>query len=182
MGPAIMARIAAGLPGTRNDVRFTMWARLRQARGFTFVELLIVTMLILILASAALPLAKVGIQRQRETELRRALREMRTAIDRYKDAVDNGLIGALDVKAGSEGYPPDLQTLVNGVSPANDASGRKLKFLRRIPIDPMTKSTDWGLRSYQDRPDATTWGGQNVYDVYTKSDGIALDGTKYRDW
>ena len=151
-------------------------------RGFTFIELLVVTTIILILASAIMPLSRVTVQRQREAELRRYLREMRTAIDKYKDAVDNGLIGSIDVKAGSEGYPPDLETLVEGVTVANDASGRKLKFLRKVPIDPLTNSTEWGLRSYQDRPDATSWGGQNVYDVYTKSTGIALDGTKYRDW
>jgi general secretion pathway protein G len=151
-------------------------------RGFTFIELLVVTTIILILASAIMPLSRVTVQRQREMELRRYLREMRTAIDKYKDAVDNGLIGSIDVKAGSEGYPPDLETLVEGVSVANDASGRKLKFLRKVPIDPMTNAPEWGLRSYQDRPDATSWGGQNVYDVYTKSTGIALDGTKYRDW
>lgn len=152
------------------------------AKGFTFIELLVVTTIILILASAIMPLSKVAVQREREAELRRYLREMRTAIDKYKDAVDNGLIGSIDVKAGSEGYPPDLETLVEGVGVANDASGRKLKFLRKVPIDPMTSSTEWGLRSYQDRPDATSWGGQNVFDVYTKSTGIALDGTKYRDW
>lgn len=151
-------------------------------RGFTFIELLVVSALLLVLASAAMPLAKVTAQRQKEAELRRALREMRTAIDKYKDAVDTGQIGSTDIRAGSEGYPPDLETLVEGVTAAGDASGRKLKFLRRIPIDPMTDSTDWGLRSYQDRPDARSWGGQNVFDVYTKSEGTALDGTKYRDW
>jgi general secretion pathway protein G len=152
------------------------------ARGFTFVELLVVTTLLLILASAVMPMAKVTMQRTREAELRRSLREMRTAIDKYKDAVDNGLISNLDVKVGSEGYPPDLDTLVEGVSVANDATGRKLKFLRRIPLDPMTNSTDWGLRSYSDKPDSTSWGGSNVFDVYTKADGTALDGTKYREW
>jgi general secretion pathway protein G len=154
----------------------------KQRGGYSFVELLVVASILLILASAVLPLARVTVQRQRELELHRVLREMRTAIDRYKDAVDTGQIGSTDVKTGSEGYPPDLQTLVDGVTAANDASGRKLRFLRRVPIDPMTKSVDWGLRSYQDRPDATNWGGQNVYDVYTKSAGTALDGTKYRDW
>ena len=159
------------------------WLTLRRAReGYTFVELVIVSAMLLILASAVLPLAKVTVQRQREIELRRALREMRTAIDRYKDAVDQGMIGAIDVKAGSEGYPPDLETLVEGVTAANDASGRKLKFLRRIPIDPMTKTPEWGMRSYQDDTNATSWGGQNVYDVFTKHEGTALDGTKYRDW
>ena len=159
------------------------WLTLRRAReGYTFIELVIVSAMLLILASAVLPLAKVTIQRQREVELRRALRERRTAIDRYKDAVDQGLIGAADVKAGSEGYPPDLETLVEGVVAANDASGRKLKFLRRIPIDPLTKNTDWGMRSYQDDTNATSWGGQNVFDVFTRHEGTALDGTKYRDW
>lgn len=138
--------------------------------------------ILLILASAAMPLAKVTVQRQREAELRRNLREMRIAIDKFKDAVDTGQIGSTDIRAGSEGYPPDLETLVEGVSAAGDASGRKLKFLRRIPVDPMIGSTEWGMRSYQDRPDSRSWGGQNVYDVYSKSDGTALDGTKYRDW
>lgn len=150
--------------------------------GFTFVELLVVCTLLLILASAIMPLAKVTVQRQREAELRRALREMRTAIDKFKDAADMGQISMFDIKTGSEGYPPDLETLVEGVSVVGDASGRKLKFLRRIPIDPMTNSTDWGMRSYQDRSDSTSWGGQNVFDVYTKSKGTALDGTKYIDW
>jgi general secretion pathway protein G len=169
------------------------WARLRRrsggtirakggSRGFTFIELLVVTTILLILASAIMPLARVSVQRQKEMELRRYLREMRAAIDKFKDAADAGVIGAFDIKAGSEGYPPDLETLVEGVSKVNDQTGTKLKFLRRIPIDPMTHSAEWGLRSYQDRPDATSWGGQNVFDVYTKSTGIALDGTKYRDW
>jgi len=156
--------------------------RLRNSTGFTFIELLVVTTLLLILASAVMPLARVTMQRQREAELRRSLREMRTAIDRYKDAVDNGLISNLDVKVGSEGYPPDLETLVEGVSVANDATGRKLKFLRRIPLDPLTSSADWGLRAYGDKPDSSSWGGGNVYDVYSKADGTGLDGTKYRDW
>jgi general secretion pathway protein G len=150
--------------------------------GYTFIELVVVGTMLLILASAVLPLAKVTIQRQREIELRRALREMRVAIDRFKDAADQGLIGSTDLRTGAEGYPPDLETLVEGVSVVNDASGRKLKFLRRIPIDPMTKSTEWGQRSYQDASDSTNWGGQNVFDVFTKSTGTALDGTKYKDW
>ena len=154
----------------------------QRSAGFTFIELLVVTTLLLILASAVMPMAKVTMQRQREAELHRSLREMRTAIDKYKDAVDNGLISNLDVKVGSEGYPPDLETLVEGVSVANDATGRKLKFLRRVPLDPMTNSTDWGLRAYQDKPDATSWGGKNVFDVRTTSQATALDGTKYKDW
>jgi len=154
----------------------------RSERGFTFIELLVVTTILIILASAIMPLARVTLQREREVELHRALREIRLAIDKYKDAVDTGQIGSTDIRAGSEGYPPDLETLVEGITPANDATGRKLKYLRRIPIDPMTNSMEWGLRSYQDKPDATTWGGKNVFDVYTKSTGTALDGTKYRDW
>ena len=155
---------------------------LRSSRGYTFVELLVVAGIILVLASAIMPLAKVTSRRTREAELRRNLREIRTAIDKYKDAADLGQIGSLDLKVGSENYPADLQVLVDGVTAANDATGRKLKFLRRIPVDPMTKSTEWGLRSYQDKPDATRWGGQNVFDVYTTSQGTALDGTKYKDW
>jgi general secretion pathway protein G len=154
----------------------------RSERGFTFVELLVVGTIMLILASAVMPLARVTVQRQREAELHRALREMRTAIDKFKDAADAGLIAPSDIQAGSENYPPKLETLVEGVTINNDQTGRKLKFLRRIPIDPMTKSSDWGLRAYGDRPDSTSWGGSNVYDVYTKSDGKALDGTKYKDW
>ena len=160
--------------------------RTRQAgstgRGYTFIELLIVVTIIMILASAVQPLAKIAITRQKEGELRRALREMRNAIDKYKDAADAQMIPPTELKVGAEGYPPTLQTLVDGVSVANDATGRKLKFLRRIPIDPMTGSDEWGLRAYQDKPDTTSWGGQNVFDVYTKSGGTALDGSKYRDW
>jgi len=151
-------------------------------RGYTFIELIIVTTILMILASAVLPLAQVTSQRQKEAELRRSLREMRTAIDRFKNAVDTGQIPTTELKPGSEGYPPDLETLVEGVSAAGDASGRKLKFLRRIPVDPMTNSTEWSFRSYQDTPTSTSWGGQNVFDVYTKNDGTGLDGTKYSDW
>ena len=150
--------------------------------GYTFIELIIVSTMLIVLASAIMPLVKVTMQRTREAELRRSLREMRTAIDQFKDAADMGLIGATDLKADAENYPPDLETLVNGVSAANDQTGRKLKYLRRVPIDPMTRSTDWGLRSYQDEPDATRWGGQDVFDVHTTSDATALDGTKYKDW
>ncbi len=151
-------------------------------RGYTFVELLVVTTIILILASAVQPLAKVTVQRSREAELRRVLREMRVAIDKFKDAADSGQIPTTELKANSEGYPPDLETLVEGVSVANDATGRKLKFLRRVPVDPMTGEREWGLRAYQDKPDSTSWSGQNIYDVYSKSGGTGLDGTKYRDW
>jgi general secretion pathway protein G len=150
--------------------------------GYTFVEMIVVSTIVLILASAVMPLAKVTATRQREAELRRALRELRTAIDKYKDAADTMVISPLDIKVGSEGYPPDLETLVQGVTPNNDASGRKLKFLRKVPVDPMMHTNEWGLRSYQDKPDSTRWGGQNVFDVYTTHDGVALDGTKYKDW
>ena len=150
--------------------------------GYTFIELLVVTAILFILASAVMPLTTVVKQRQREAELRLELRTMRTAIDKFKDAVDQGRISQLELKPGNEGYPPDLETLVEGVNIQGDASGAKLKFLRRIPIDPMTNSTDWGLRSYQDRPDSRSWGRENVFDVYSKSEGTALDGTKYKDW
>ena len=156
--------------------------RFRAAEGYTFVEVMVVTAILLILASAVMPLAQVTSQRQREAELRRELREMRNAVDKFKDAVDQGLIPMTELKPANEGYPPDLETLVEGVSAAGDASGRKLKFLRRIPVDPMTGSGEWGLRSYQDTPTSTSWGGQNVFDVYSKSDAKALDGTRYRDW
>ena len=156
--------------------------RLRPSEGYSFIELLVVTTIVLILASAVQPLARVTIQRQKESELRRALRDMRDAIDKFKDAADQGMIPTTELKAGSEGYPPDLDTLVEGVSVANDASGRKLKFLRRIPLDPMTGEAEWGLRAYQDKPDTTSWGGQNVFDVRSLSGGTALDGSKYKDW
>jgi general secretion pathway protein G len=151
-------------------------------RGYTFVELIIVTTIILILASAVQPLARVTITRQKEAELRRVLREMRTAIDKFKDAADMQMIPPTELQAGSEGYPSTLETLVEGVSVVGDASGRKLKFLRRVPVDPMTGSNEWGMRSYQDKPDSTRWGGQNVYDVYSLSSATALDKTKYSEW
>lgn len=157
--------------------------RILGQRGYTFVELLVVTALLTILASAIMPLTRVTVQRTREVELRRALRDIRTAIDHYKDAADQGLIAARDLEARNEGYPEDLDILVEGVTAASDPMGRrKLRFLRRIPRDPMTESTEWGKRSYQDAPDSRSWGGQNVFDVYTTSDGTALDGTKYSEW
>lgn len=151
-------------------------------RGYSFVELLVVSAILLILASAVMPLTRVTMQRQREAELRRALREMRTAIDRYKDAVDLGMIGGFEVEADNEGYPASLEVLVEGVGLANDATGRKMRFLRRIPFDPMTQSREWGLRSYEDEPDSRRWSGDNVYDVYTTSRATALDGTRYDEW
>ncbi|HEX2714202.1 MAG TPA: type II secretion system protein [Candidatus Acidoferrales bacterium] len=146
--------------------------------GMTLIELVIACAILMVLASAALPLARVTIKRQRETELHRDLREMRNAIDRYKDAADRNLIR---VELGTEGYPPDLETLVKGVD-LGASSDRHVRFLRRIPDDPMTGHADWGLRSIQDDPDSTSWGGKNVFDVYSKSIGTALDGTKYGDW
>jgi general secretion pathway protein G len=143
--------------------------------GFTLVELIVATAILVILTGLAIPLARVTIRREKERELRHDLWMMRDAIDRYKDAADRG---AFQIKVGSEGYPPDLQTLVDGV----DVGGKKLKFLRRIPNDPMTDSTDWGLRAMQDDPNSDSWNGDNVFDVYTKSQGTALDGTKYKDW
>jgi len=149
--------------------------------GFTYLELIIATVLLAVLASAIVPVAEVAAKRAKEAELRAALRTMRTAIDEYKRAVDMGAIGGTDIELGSEGYPEKLEGLVEGVTPVG-TPGKKLKLLRRIPIDPMTNSTDWGMRSYQDEPDAGIWGGQNVYDVFTKSTAIALDGSKYSDW
>jgi len=144
-------------------------------RGFTLVELIVATTILMILTTLAIPLARVTIKRDKEHELRHDLWEMRDAIDRYKDAADRN---AFRIKVGSEGYPPDLDTLVKG----EDVQGKKLKFLRRIPVDPMTGTTEWGMRSMQDDPDSDSWGGQNVFDVFTKSQGTALDGTKYKDW
>ncbi len=144
-------------------------------RGITLIELITALTIMAILAGAAIPLARTAIRRQKERELRAALWDMRDAIDRYKDAADRG---AFQVKLGSEGYPPDLETLVKGV----DVGGKKIRFLRKIPIDPMTGNTEWGLRSMQDDPDSQSWGGQGVFDVYSKSQGTALDGTKYSDW
>jgi general secretion pathway protein G len=144
-------------------------------RGLTLIELIVATSILLILSGMAIPLARVTIKRQKEKDLRAALWQLRDGIDRYKDAADRG---AFQIKVGSEGYPPDLDTLVKGV----DVGGKKLKFLRRIPIDPMTGDTDWGLRSMQDDPDSDSWDGNNIFDVHTKSTGNALDGTKYKDW
>jgi general secretion pathway protein G len=148
---------------------------LSAARGFTLVELIVATAILVILTGLAVPMARVAIKREREKELRAALWEMRDAIDRYKDAADRG---GFQIKVDTQGYPPDLQSLVDGV----DVNGKKLKFLRRIPMDPMTGNTDWGLRSMQDDPDSDSWGGQNVFDVYTKSQGKGLDGTDYKGW
>jgi general secretion pathway protein G len=164
--------------------------------GLTLLELILTIAILLILSSTALPLAQVTVKREKELELRRDLREMRTAIDRYKDAADRNLIR---VEVGTQGYPPDLQTLVNGVTigaggtllpgAAPSQTGQsgsdvasKVRFLRKIPVDPMTGRTDWGLRGVEDDPDSQAWGGHDVFDVYSQSTGTALDGTKYSDW
>jgi len=146
-----------------------------KSRGFTLIELIVATAILTILTGLAIPLVRVTIKRQREHDLRADLWEMRDAIDRYKDAADRN---AFQIKVGSEGYPPDLDTLVKGV----DVQGKKLKFLRRIPIDPMTSKPEWGMRSMQDDPTSDSWDGENVFDVFTKSQDTALDGTKYKDW
>jgi general secretion pathway protein G len=148
--------------------------RSREA-GLTLVELIITITIVAILATAAIPIARFQVKREKERELRRDLWEMRDAIDRYKDAADKG---AFVTKLDSMNYPVDLQSLVNGV----DVQSKKVKFLRRIPVDPMTGSADWGLRSNQDAPDSDSFGGQNVFDVHSKSTGTALDGTIYSTW
>jgi general secretion pathway protein G len=148
----------------------------RFQKGFTLMELMVATMILSILTLMALPLARVTIQREKEKRLRAALWEMRDAIDRYKDAADRG---AFQAKLDSQGYPPTLDEMVKGVE---IQGGKKIRFLRSIPEDPMTNSKEWGLRSMQDDPDSDSWGGQSVFDVYTKSEGTALDGSKYKDW
>ena len=148
---------------------------LRRDSGLTLIELIITIAIVGILASAALPVARFQVKREKERELRRDLWEMRDAIDKYKDTADRG---GIQIKIDTLGYPPDLETLVDGV----DVQTKKVRFLRRIPIDPMTGTADWGLRSNQDDADSDSWGGQNVFDVHTKSYGTALDGTKYSTW
>lgn len=148
-------------------------------KGLTLLEVMITIALLLILAAATVPVAKTAIKRQRELELKTALRQMRDAIDEYKKYFDQGLIQKEGLT--SEGYPPDLDTLVEGVNLVGQLDKKK-RFLRRIPKDPMTNSYEWGLRSLQDDHDSTSWGGQDVYDVYTQSGGTALDGTEYKDW
>jgi general secretion pathway protein G len=153
----------------------------KHTAGFTLVELIVTVALVSILVGLALPLARNTIQREKEKELRQALRDMRAAIDRYKTAADGGQIMA---DAMANGYPPDLETLANGVDLLT-AVGKKIYFLRAVPIDPMSEcrcNTDWDLRSDQDDPTAGSWGGQDVFDVHTKSSGTAMDGTKYKDW
>jgi general secretion pathway protein G len=146
--------------------------------GMTLLELIIACSILVILASAALPVARYSIIRGKETELRRDLREMKDAIDRYKDTADKNLIR---VEVGSEGYPPDLDTLVKGVNVGANAD-KKIRFLRKVPVDPITGQADWGMRCVSDDPDSNSWCGKNVFDVYSKSQATALDGTKYSDW
>ncbi len=152
------------------------------AKGFTLIEMIVTFTILAILAGAIIPMAKVSVKREKEIELRRNLRIIREAIDAYKKLADENKI---EVEDKTEGYPPELITLVEGVELKTESDGEEgkiVKFLRRIPKDPMTNSYDWGLRSYQDDFDSQNWGGENVYDVYTKSPGTALDGTKYKDW
>ncbi|MGB0032660.1 MAG: prepilin-type N-terminal cleavage/methylation domain-containing protein [Candidatus Sulfotelmatobacter sp.] len=155
--------------------RFHQARGMRPARGFTLLELIIATTILLILSTMAVPMARFTIKREKERRLRADLWEMRDAIDRYKMDADRN---AFQTKVDSQGYPPDLEILMKGV----DVQGKKIRYLRKIPIDPMTGTTEWGLRSMQDDPDSDSWGGQSVFDVYTKSQDEALDGTKYKDW
>ena len=152
---------------------------LRKEKGFTLIELIVASAILAILSMAVLPLARVQLRRAQEKELRIALREMRTAIDKYKDSSDKVFI---QKELDTEGYPKDLDVLVEGVPMVNSPDNKKLKFLRRIPRDPFTNSTDWGKRSIQDESDSTSWGGKNVFDVYTTAQGTALDGSSYSDW
>jgi general secretion pathway protein G len=144
----------------------------------TLLELIITCAILLVLSAAALPIAKYSIMRQKEAELRRDLQDMRDAIDRYKEAADRSQIR---VAIGSEGYPPDLETLATPVQ-LGSGSDTKIRFLRKIPVDPITGRADWGLRAVSDDPDSTSWGGKNVFDIYSKSTATALNGTKYSDW
>ena len=148
-------------------------------RGLTLVELIVAFTIMLVLATMAVPLARYKVRRDKERDLRYALREIRTAIDKYKDAADLNLLGPQEVD--SDNYPKSLEVLVEGVQAAGSVD-KKYKFLRRIPKDPMTGSTDWGLRSTRDEPDSLSWGGENVFDVYTKTQERAPDGTPYSEW
>lgn len=151
----------------------------RREFGLTLVELIVAFTILMFLTALSLPLARYKVRRERERELRYALREIRSAIDRYKDTCEKG---GIEKKLGAECYPESLEQLVEGVKLANDPTGKKIRFLRRIPRDPFTNSTDWGLRSTQDDPRSTSWGGQNIFDVYTKSMEKAPDGTPYSEW
>jgi len=152
--------------------------RRRAAAGFTLVELIVVVSVVGILTALAVPTVRYASAQAREAELRAALRQLRGAIDEYKRWSDAGLI---EVELGTDGYPPELENLVEGVAVIGQVD-TKIRFLRRIPVDPMTGEAEWGLRSYQDDPDATSWGGENVYDVYSLTSARALDGSEYATW
>jgi general secretion pathway protein G len=161
-------------------MRGTTYSRRRSSEeGMTLLELILACAILMILSSAALPVARYTIVHKKEELLRYELRQMRDAIDRYKDLADSNKIR---VEVGSEGYPPDLDTLVKGVKLGTGGDDKKIRFLRRIPVDPMTGQADWGLRAVQDDPDSTSWAGKNVFDVYSKSQATASDGTRYANW
>lgn len=153
--------------------------RRRNQRGLTLVELIVAFTILLLLTGMAVPLARYKVRRDKERDLRFALQQMRTAIDKYKDMADANQFGPQEL--GSEGYPESLEVLVEGVKAAGSVD-KKYKFLRRIPVDPMTNSTDWGMRCVQDDPDSLAWCGENVFDVYTKTMETAPDGTPYSEW
>jgi general secretion pathway protein G len=147
-------------------------------RGMSLLELIIACTILMVLSSAAMPIARYTIVHKKEELLHYNLRQMRDAIDRYKDLADSNKIR---VEVGTEGYPPDLETLVKGVK-VGAGDDKKIRFLRRIPVDPMTGQADWGLRAVSDDPDSRSWAGKNVFDVYSKSQATASDGTRYADW
>lgn len=146
--------------------------------GMTLLELIIGCSILLVLSTAALPIARYSVWRQKEKDLHQDLQDMRDAIDRYKDAAD---LQQIKVQPGTQNYPPDLETLVKGV-PLGTNGDKVIRFLRKVPLDPMTGQADWGLRAVGDDPDSASWGGKNVFDVYSKSTGTAMNGTKYSDW
>jgi|SRR5665213_931284 len=154
--------------------------RTTSRRGMTLIELIVAFTILMVLTSMAVPVARTNVRRLKERQLREAEAEIRQAIDKYKDLADSGKLGIQ--KQDTYGYPETLDALVDGVKGSGKAADTKLKFLRRIPIDPMTGKREWGLRSMQDDPKSTGWGGQNVFDIYTKSDDKAADGTAYSDW
>jgi general secretion pathway protein G len=202
MNQAFNADLVAGHRGLRSMKRFWILDRAfslvnktesensgsnirNRPNGFTLLEIIIVIIILSVLTGAAIPMVRNTVRRERESDLRLALRQLRQAIDRYKLYHDqsNGTAIPIEWKTQS-GYPKELKLLVDGFTPANvvGTSDARVRFLRRLPIDPMTGSTDWGLRSYKDKPDSTSWGGDDVFDVYSKSDAEALNGTKYKDW
>jgi general secretion pathway protein G len=166
------------------DAYYTLRSGRGSARGFTLLEIIIVITILSVLTAAAIPMVRNTVRREREAELRLALRQLRQAIDRYKEYAERNP-NAIPIEWRTETrYPKELKLLVDGFTPANvvGTSEARVRFLRRLPIDPLTGTTEWGMRSYKDKPDSTSWGGEDVFDVYTKSDGEALNGTKYRDW